>query len=190
MPVEHRQGTVCKILARHEVKPHKVRYYLERRDDAFEEKMAEVLCVYREVEVLKADKASDTERRDHLLRREAGHPGHQQHCTRPAAEAGKHATLARDHEYKRHGTLSLFAGIDLLTGKFTPASRTAIVQGSSSAFLERLDAAYPTETAIKLILDNHSAHTSEGNQGVARHPAGGSLHLRVYTEARLLAQPC
>src|SRR6185312_14470589 len=47
------QGTVCKILAAHEVKPHKVRYYLERRDEAFEAKMAEVLCVYREVAVLK-----------------------------------------------------------------------------------------------------------------------------------------
>src|SRR5689334_5972616 len=38
------QGTVCKILAAHEVKPHKVRYYLERRDPEFEPKMAEVLC--------------------------------------------------------------------------------------------------------------------------------------------------
>ena len=47
------QGTLCKILARHEVKPHKVRYYLERRDPEFEKKMAEVLCVYREVELLK-----------------------------------------------------------------------------------------------------------------------------------------
>jgi hypothetical protein len=45
------QGTVCKILARHELKPHKVRYYLERRDEAFETKMADVLCVYREVAV-------------------------------------------------------------------------------------------------------------------------------------------
>src|SRR5215831_17946940 len=43
------QGTVCKILAAHEAKPHKVRYYLERRDPEFEPKMAEVLCVYREV---------------------------------------------------------------------------------------------------------------------------------------------
>ena len=47
------QGTVCKILAAHEVKPHKVRYYLERRDPEFDTKMAEVLCVYREVEMLK-----------------------------------------------------------------------------------------------------------------------------------------
>src|SRR6202042_3066021 len=48
------QGTVCKILDRHEVRPHKVRYYLERRDEAFEQKMAEVLWVYREVAILRA----------------------------------------------------------------------------------------------------------------------------------------
>src|ERR1700753_1248354 len=48
------QGTVCKILDQHEVQPHKVRYYLERRDEAFEQKMAEVLCVYREVAILRA----------------------------------------------------------------------------------------------------------------------------------------
>src|SRR6202171_4266995 len=46
------QGTVCKILDQQEVKPHKVRYYLERRDPEFEQKMAQVLCVYREVGIL------------------------------------------------------------------------------------------------------------------------------------------
>jgi len=51
------QGTVCKILAAHEIKPHKIRYYLERRDDEFDAKMAEVLCVYREVAVLKESAA-------------------------------------------------------------------------------------------------------------------------------------
>src|SRR5271168_598239 len=55
------QGTVCKILARHDIKPHKVRYYLERRDEAFETKMAEVLCVYREVAVLRANQPLGTE---------------------------------------------------------------------------------------------------------------------------------
>src|SRR5437016_11499233 len=51
------QGTVCKILGNEEIKPHKVRYYLENRDAEFERKMAEVLCVYREVEVLKKARA-------------------------------------------------------------------------------------------------------------------------------------
>jgi hypothetical protein len=54
------QGTVCKILARHEVRPHKVRYYLERRDEAFETKMADALCVYREVAVLRANEDAET----------------------------------------------------------------------------------------------------------------------------------
>ena len=39
------QDTVCKILSEQKIKPHKVRYYLERRDPEFKEKMAEVLCV-------------------------------------------------------------------------------------------------------------------------------------------------
>ncbi len=47
------QGALRKILSARAVKPHKVRYYLERRDPDFEAKMAEVLCVYREVELLK-----------------------------------------------------------------------------------------------------------------------------------------
>src|SRR6202035_5469906 len=47
------QGTVCKILSHEEIKPHKVRYYLQRRDAEFEQKMAEVLCVDREVKILK-----------------------------------------------------------------------------------------------------------------------------------------
>ena len=66
------QGTVCKILNQQEVKPHKVRYYLERRDPEFAEKMAEVLCVYREVEDPQRDRGrieEEAERRggDRLL---------------------------------------------------------------------------------------------------------------------------
>jgi Homeodomain-like domain len=47
------QGTLCNILNEQEIKPHKVRYYLERRDPQFKRKMAEVLCVYREVKLIK-----------------------------------------------------------------------------------------------------------------------------------------
>src|SRR5215469_4413449 len=52
------QGTVCKILDQEEVKPHKVRYYLEQRDPDFAEKMADVLCVYRKVKFLKKQAAT------------------------------------------------------------------------------------------------------------------------------------
>jgi hypothetical protein len=50
------QGTVCKILNEQEVKPHKVRYYLERRDPEF--KAVEVLCIYREVKIIKETAAA------------------------------------------------------------------------------------------------------------------------------------
>ena len=57
------QGRVCKILDEQEVKPHKLRYYLERRDTEFaEKKMAEVLCVYRTVKLLKETAAASKQK--------------------------------------------------------------------------------------------------------------------------------
>src|ERR1700749_5125280 len=115
------QGTVCKILGQEEIKPHKVRYYLERRDAEFEQKMAEVLCVYREVQVLKkaAAKSCKAIKRVAIVSYDEK-PGIQAIATTAPdlpPKPGVHATFARDYEYKRHGTLSLLAGIDLLTGK-------------------------------------------------------------------------
>jgi hypothetical protein len=66
---------------------------------------------------------------------------------------GVHATFARDHEYKRYGTLSLLAGIDLLTGKVHALVRDRHRSREFIEFLKLLDAAYPASTAIKLILD-------------------------------------
>src|SRR6202050_4878013 len=171
------QGTACKILNREEIKPHKVRYYLERRDAEFEQKMAEVLCVYREVQVLK--KAAAKSRKD--INRLAivsydEKPGIQAIATTAPdlpPKPGVHATFARDYEYKRHGTLSLLAGIDLLTGKVHACVEERHRSREYVSFLKRLDAAYPTDTAIKLILDNHSAHISkETNAWLATQPEG------------------
>src|SRR6202030_1487440 len=98
--------------------------------------------------------------RDRLLRREAWNPGHRHDGTGFAASARRHASFARDHEYKRHGTLRLLAGIDLLTGKVHALVRERHRSREFIEFLKLLDAAYPASTAIKLILDNHSAHIS------------------------------
>jgi hypothetical protein len=105
------QGTVCKILAQGEVKPHKVRYYLERRDAEFEQKMAEVLCVYREVQVLKKAAKAKKPGKPVAIVSYDEKPGIQAIATTAPdlpPVPGVHATFARDHEYKRHGTLSLF----------------------------------------------------------------------------------
>jgi transposase len=175
------QGTVCKLLGHEEIKPHKVRYYLERRDAEFEQKMAEVLCVYRQVQVLKK-----------VLKKAAAKPKKPgkpvaivSYDEKPGIQAiattapdlppvpGAYATFARDYEYKRHGTLSLLAGIDLLTGKVHALVRDRHRSREFIEFLKLLDAAYPARTAIKLVLDNHSAHISRETQAwLAAQPAG------------------
>jgi transposase len=172
------QGTVCKILNEQEIKPHRVRYYLERRDPDFNEKMAEVLCVYREVKILKeAAAASKTGPGDAVAVISYDEkPGIQAiGNTAPdlPPQPGVHATFARDHEYKRHGTVSLLAGIDLLTGQVHPLVRDRHRSREFIEFLQLIDAAYPPHTAIKLILDNHSAHISKETKAwLAKQAAG------------------
>ncbi|HEX3441979.1 MAG TPA: IS630 family transposase [Pseudolabrys sp.] len=171
------QGTVCKILGQEEIKPHKVRYYLERRDAEFEHKMAEVLCVYREVQVLKKAAAKSKKSGDAVaIVSYDEKPGIQAIATTAPdlpPVPGTYATFARDHEYKRHGTLSLLAGIDLLTGKVHALVRDRHRSREFVEFLKLLDAAYPPHTAIKLILDNHAAHISrETRTWLATQPAG------------------
>jgi hypothetical protein len=108
------QGTVCKILNQHEVKPHKVRYYLERRDAEFEKKMAQVLCVYREVAILKKAAAAKKPNEALAIVSYDETPGVQAIATTAPdlpPEPSTHPTFARDLEYKRHGTISPLAGI-------------------------------------------------------------------------------
>jgi transposase len=171
------QGTVCKILGKEEIKPHKVRYYLENRDAEFEQKMAEVLCIYREVQILKKAAAKSKKSGKPVTVVSCDEkPGIQAIATTAPdlpPEPGVHATFARDHEYKRHGTLSLLAGIDLLTGKVHALVRDRHRSREFIEFLKLLDAAYPPRTAIKLILDNHSAHISrETRAWLDTRPAG------------------
>jgi transposase len=167
------QGTVCKILDQEEVKPHKVRYYLEQRDPDFAEKMAEVLCVYRQAKILKKAAASKKATEVAIISYDEK-PGIQAIATTAPdlpPEPGVHATFAREFEYKRHGTVSLLAGIDLVTGKVHALVKDRHRSREFIEFLKLLDAAYPASTAIKVILDNHSAHISKETRAfVAQQP--------------------
>jgi transposase len=170
------QGTVCKILDKHEVKPHKVRYYLDRRDPDFEEKMAQVLCVYREVEILKEAAAASEPSEAVAIVSYDEKPGVQAIGTTAPdlpPKPGVHPAFGRDHEYVRHGTLSLLGGIDLVTGKVHALVKDRHRSREFIEFLELLDAAYPPDAAIKVILDNHSAHISQETKAwLAEQPAG------------------
>src|SRR5271154_1783628 len=109
---------------------------------------------------------------DHLSRREAGYPGDRDDRPGFAARARRPRDLAREHEYKRYGAVSLLAGIDLVTGKVHALAKDRHRSREFIEFLELLDAAYPAQTAIKLILDNHSAHISKQTRAwLAGQPA-------------------
>jgi len=171
------QGTVCKILAQEEVKPHKVRYYLERRDPNFAEKMADVLSVYRKVKVLKKAAAAAKKVNDAVaIISYDEKPGIQAIATTAPdlpPVPGVHATFTREFEYKRRGTVSLLAGINLLTGKVHALAKDRHRSREFIEFLKLLDATYPPHTAIHLILDNHSAHISKETRAwLADQPAG------------------
>src|SRR5271167_2509031 len=123
--------------------------------------MAEVLCVYREVAVLREN---ETVQPNVAIISYDEKPGIQAISnTAPdlPPQPGSHVGWARDHEYKRHGTVSLLAGIDLLTGKVHACVEDRHRSREFIAFLKKVDAAYPEKTAIKIILDNHSAHISK-----------------------------
>src|SRR5690348_17209068 len=151
------QGTVCKILGHEDIKPHKVRYYLERRDAEFEQKMAEVLCVYREVQVLKKAAKSQKPRQPVAI------------VSYDASTRLSRAIMSTNGMVRS----ACWLGLICSPGRFMPWSETATAAASSSNSSGILDAAYPASTAIKLILDNHSAHISkETKSWLATRPIG------------------
>lgn len=155
------------ILANAGIKPHKISYYLERRDEQFEEKMAQVLAVYKEVEMInknpRADKTSEGDRKATTISYDEK-PGIQaikNLAVQLLPVVGKHATIGRDYEYKRLGTLSLLAGIDLHTGIVIPLVEERHRSAEFIKFLKKVAETYPDDWKIKVILDNHSSHRSK-----------------------------
>jgi hypothetical protein len=185
-------GTACKILGQEEIKPHKVRYYLECRDADFEQKMAEVLCVYPRVQVLKKAAKSKKPGKPVAIVSCDEKPGIQALATTSPdlpPQPGLHQTFARDHEYKRHGTLSLLAEIDLVTGKVHALVRERHRSREFIEFVKLLDAAYPAHTAIKFdSRQSLRAHLAR-DKGLARYATARPLRLHLHAQARLLAQP-
>jgi hypothetical protein len=146
---------LCKILNEQEIKPHKVRYYLERRDPEFKAKMAEVLCVYRQVKIIKETAAASKKKPSDAVAIVSydEKPGIQAIATTAPdlpPEPGAHATFARDHEYKRHGTVSLLAGIDLLAGAVHALVKDRHRSREFIEFLKRADRICPEKRRISV----------------------------------------
>lgn len=160
------KSTVHTILNEAEIKPFRIRYYCENRDSEFEEKMHNVLLVYKQLSM-----QFDEDGR--LLPWENGEVVHVlSYDEKPGIQAiattsedllpnEDHSTISRDYEYKRLGTLSLLAGIDLQTGEAIPLVSETHNSKDHIAFLKILDDKYPEGDKIRLVLDNLKVHTSE-----------------------------
>ena len=84
---------------------------------------------------------------------------------------GRHPRVGRDHEYKRHGTVSLLAGIELLSGEVLGLVRERHRSAEFIEFLQLADQRYAAGLRIRLVLDNHSAHISKQTRAyLARVP--------------------
>jgi DNA-binding Lrp family transcriptional regulator len=158
------KATVQRILDAQPLRPHKVKYYLERRDPHFLAKMREVLLVYQEV-AFQNEAARHGTRQPIVITVSVDEKPGVQAIGNTAPDvppvAGKYPTVARDHEYIRYGTWSILAGLDLHDGHITARVEARHRSVEFIALLKDLDACYPAECTIRLILDNHSSHISK-----------------------------
>ena len=143
------------------MRPHRVTYYLERRYPDFDRKMTQVLHVYKQVELIKeqGDKTPPV-----TIISYDEKPGIQAISSTSLdlpPDPGKYSCISRDYEYKRYGTVSLLAGIDLLDGQVHGMVTNRHRSQEFIEYLQMLDATYPKDITIRIILDNHSAHVSK-----------------------------
>lgn len=78
----------------------------------------------------------------------------------------EHGFIGRDSEYKRLGTVSLLAGMDLYTGEIIPLVRDTHKSADFIDFLKILDEKYDKDLKIRIVLDNHSAQYFERNHEI------------------------
>jgi transposase len=152
-------STVNTILNDAAIKPHKIRYYLEKRDPEFDRKMGDVLIVYKQIELqFESNEENGTITISYDEKPGIQAIGNTRDDLKPTM---KHGFVGRDSEYRRLGTVSLLAGMDLMTGEIIPLVRETHKSADFVAFLTLLDEKYEKSKKIKVVLDNHSAHTSK-----------------------------
>ena len=158
------KATIHRILKAQPLQPHKLKYYLERRDPGFEQKMQDVLVVYEEVNFQNGTGKSCPAAPQTVTVSVDEKPGVQ--AIKNIAKdlppvAGEHPCTARDYEYKRLGTVSILAALDLHTGHVTAQVHDRHRSREFISLLQELDSYYSPDCVIRVVLDNHSSHISK-----------------------------
>ena len=160
------QSKVRTILEEADIKPNKIKYYCENRDPNFDQKMHNVLLVYKQLSLQFDENGEllpfgDDDQIIHVLSYDEK-PGIQAIATTSddLLPDDNHSTISRDYEYKRLGTISLLTGIDLQTGEAIPLVKESHNSNDYIEFLKLFDNKYPKEDKIRLVLDNLKVHSS------------------------------
>lgn len=154
------KSTVSKIWRSHNIKPHRTQRFKLSRDPRFLEKLSDVVGLYLnppdQAIVLCVDEKSQIQA---LQRTQPGLP----------LKKGRCGTMT--HDYKRHGTTTLFAALDVLAGKVIGDCYKRHRHQEFLRFLRRIDCEFPGKMPLHLVMDNYGTHgTTEVKAWLKRHP--------------------
>ena len=154
------KATVNRIWQSHNIKPHLFRNFKLSRDAKFLEKLTDVVGLYlnppQKAIVLCVDEKSQIQALD---RTQPGLPWKKGRC----------GTMT--HDYKRNGTTTLFAALELLEGKVIGQCYTRHRHQEFLKFLHRLDREFPGKVQLHLVMDNYGTHkTPQVQTWLKRHP--------------------
>jgi transposase len=140
-------ASVSRHWRKHGLKPHVVRGFKVSRDPKFIEKLEDIVGLYlsppEHALVLCCDEKSGTQALD---RTQPGLP----------LKKGRGATLT--HDYKRHGTTTLFAALNMLDGKVISQCQPRHRHTEWLKFLRQIDRETPKDKTLHLIVDNYATH--------------------------------
>jgi transposase len=153
-------ATVQRIWSARNIKPHRVKTFKLSNDKRFEEKLIDVVGLYlnppEKAVVLCMDEKSQIQALDR---------------TQPSLplKPGRAGTMT--HDYKRNGTTTLFAALEVLSGRVIGQCLPRHRHGEFLKFLRTIDREVPKGLEIHLILDNYGTHKHENvNKWLAEHP--------------------
>ena len=154
------RSTVQRIWDAHGLQPHRVTTFKLSKDPAFVQKLTDIVGLYLnppdQAVVLCVDEKSQIQALD---RTQPGLP----------MKPGRCGTMT--HDYKRHGTTTLFAALNVLTGKVIGQCHGRHRHQEFLKFLRRLDRAFPRDLTLHVILDNYATHKHEAvRHWLAAHP--------------------
>ncbi len=153
-------ATVQRVWAARGLKPHLVHSFKLSNDPRFEEKLIDVVGLYLappdNAIVLCLDEKSSVQALDR---------------TQPSLPMTKGRAATMTHDYKRHGTTTLFAALDVLTGTVIGECLPRHRHEEFLKFLRKIDHEVPTGLAVHLICDNYATHKHPNVKAwLAKHP--------------------